>query len=335
MRVAEIRNNKIEVVEREQVKLDDRTGAIVKVIGCGLCGSDIVKFREHISNDGTVLGHEIVAEIVEINSNSGFKVGDTIVASHHIPCFKCAYCRGKSYSMCEHFKETNIEPGGFSEYVYLSEEHLHYVTHLKPKNLTNDQVAFYEPLGCCVRAVKRAELSPLSSVLVVGLGTIGLLMGQTLRAFGMTVHGCDIMPDRIAKAQTLGINAFNSSDLDFVHKHIYSHTNDIGVDCVFMTSGADAAIPVALQSVRLGGKILVFSSTPHNSAYANNDIYYKELTVLGSYSPRPQDLETSLQLLTNGEVNVKNLSTIYPLEKIQDAFDDTISNKIMKAYIKF
>ncbi len=335
MRVAEIRNNKIEVVEREQIKLDDRTGAIVKVIGCGLCGSDIVKFREHISNDGTVLGHEIVAEIVEINSNSGFKAGDTIVASHHIPCFKCAYCRGKSYSMCEHFKETNIEPGGFSEYVYLSEEHLHYVTHLKPKNLTNDQVAFYEPLGCCVRAVKRAELSPLSSVLVVGLGTIGLLMGQTLRAFGMTVHGCDIMPDRIAKAQTLGINAFNSSDLDFVHKHIYSHTNDIGVDCVFMTSGADAAIPVALQSVRLGGKILVFSSTPNNSAYANNDIYYKELTVLGSYSPRPQDLETSLQLLTNGEVNVKNLSTIYSLDKIQDAFDDTISNKIMKAYIKF
>ena len=335
MRVAEIRNNKIEVTEREKVELGDRTGAVVKVIGCGLCGSDIVKFKEHISNDGTVLGHEIVAEIVEINSNSGFKVGDTIVASHHIPCFKCAYCRGKSYSMCEHFKETNIEPGGFSEYVYLSEEHLHYVTHLKPKNLTNDQVAFYEPLGCCVRAVKRAELSPLSSVLVVGLGTIGLLMGQTLRAFGMTVHGCDIMPDRIAKAQNLGINAFNSSDLDFVHKHIFTHTNNIGVDCVFMTSGADAAIPVALNSVRLGGKILVFSSTPNNSAYSNNDIYYKELTVLGSYSPRPQDLETSLQLLTNGEVNVKNLSTIYTLDKIQDAFDDTISNKIMKAYIKF
>lgn len=335
MRVAEIRNNKIEVTEREKVELGDRTGAVVKVIGCGLCGSDIVKFKEHISNDGTVLGHEIVAEIVEINSNSGFKVGDTIVASHHIPCFKCAYCRGKSYSMCEHFKETNIEPGGFSEYVYLSEEHLHYVTHLKPKNLTNDQVAFYEPLGCCVRAVKRAELSPLSSVLVVGLGTIGLLMGQTLRAFGMTVHGCDIMPDRIAKAQNLGINAFNSSDLDFVHKHIFTHTNNIGVDCVFMTSGADAAIPVALNSVRLGGKILVFSSTPNNSAYSNNDIYYKELTVLGSYSPRPQDLETSLQLLTNGEVNVKNLSTIYTLDKIQDAFDDTMSNKIMKAYIKF
>ena len=334
MRVAEISDNKIVVKEREQITLEEKTGAIVKVIGCGLCGSDIVKFREHISNDGTVLGHEIVAEIVEINSNSGFKVGDTIVASHHIPCFRCAYCKGKSYSMCEHFKETNIVPGGFSEYVYLSEEHLLNVTHLKPKNLSNEEVSFYEPLGCCVRAVKRAELSPLSNVLVVGLGTIGLLMAQTLRAFGMTVHGCDIMPDRIHKAQSLGINAFNSSDLEFAHKRIYAHTNNIGVDCVFMTSGADAAISVALETVRLGGKILVFSSTPKNLGYTNNDIYYKELTVLGSYSPRPQDLETSLQLLTNGEVNVKNLSTVYPLEKIQEAFNDTISNKIMKAYIK-
>ena len=335
MRVAEISNNKIEVKERENLTLGDKTGAIVKVIGCGLCGSDIVKFKEHISKDGTVLGHEIVAEIVEINSNSGFKVGDTVIASHHIPCFKCAYCRGKSYSMCEHFKGTNIIPGGFSEYVYLSDEHLHYVTHLKPRNLSCEEASFYEPLACCVRAVKRAELSPLSNVLVVGLGTIGLLMAQTLRAFGMTVHGCDIVPDRINRAQYLGINAFNSKDLEFAHKHIYTHTNDIGVDCVFMTSGADAAIPVALETVRLGGKILVFASTPNNKGYSNNDIYYKELTVLGSYSPRPQDLETSLQLLTNGEVNVKNLSTVYPLDKIQDAFDDTMSNKIMKAYIKF
>ena len=102
-----------------------------------------------------------------------------------------------------------------------------------------------------------------------------------------------------------------------------------------MTSGADAAIDVALNTVRLGGKILVFSSTPKNLGYTNNDIYYKELTVLGSYSPRPQDLETSLQLLTNGEVNVKYLSTVYHAEDIQKAFDDTMSNKIMKAYIKF
>jgi len=335
MRVAEIHNNNIVLKERDMVSLTGKTGAIVKVLGCGLCGSDIVKFREHISKDGTVLGHEIVAEIVEINTKTGFKTGDKIVASHHIPCFKCAYCKGESYSMCKHFKSTNIIPGGFSEYVYLSEEHLMNVTHLMPKNLTEQEAAFYEPLGCCVRAVKRSKLSPLSNVLVIGLGTIGLLMGQALKAFGMNVYGCDIMDDRIKLAEEHGIKSFNSLNIDDAHNHIFSATDNIGADCIFMTSGADAAIEVALNTVRLGGKILVFSSTPKNLGYANNEIYYKELTILGSYSPRPVDLETSLKLLTDKEVRVNNLSTVYPVENIQQAFDDTISNKIMKAYIKF
>ncbi|MCD8377820.1 MAG: alcohol dehydrogenase catalytic domain-containing protein [Candidatus Gastranaerophilales bacterium] len=335
MRVAEIINDEIVLNEREKITLQDKTGAIVKVIGCGLCGSDIVKFREHISENGTVLGHEIVAEIVEINSKSGFKIGDKIVSSHHIPCFKCVYCKGESYSMCEHFKSTNIIPGGFSEYVYLSEEHLLNVVHLVPKNLSDVEVSFYEPLGCCIRAVKRAKLSPLSNVVVIGLGTIGLLMAQALKAYGMNVFACDIIDERIERAAKLGINSFNSSSVETAHNYIYSNTNNIGADCIFMTSGADTAIPLALETVRAGGKILVFASTPNNTGYANNEIYYRELTVLGSYSPRPKDLEISLKLLTDGEVKVKNLSVIYPIEKIQQAFDDTISNRIMKAYIKF
>lgn len=334
MRVAEIQDKNIVIKERENISLNGKIGAVVKVLGCGLCGSDIVKFREHISGNGVVLGHEIVAEIVEINSKTGFKIGDKIVSSHHIPCFECAYCKGESYSMCEHFKSTNIIPGGFSEYVYLSEEHLENVAHLVPKNLTDEEAAFYEPLGCCVRAVKRAKLLPQSNVLVIGLGTIGLLMAQALKAFGMNVYGCDIVEERIKQAEDFGIQSFNSLNVQEAHDYIYSKTDNIGADCIFMTSGADAAIPLALETVRLGGKILIFASTPKNMGYANNEIYYKELTVLGSYSPRPKDLETSLKLLTDGEVKVKNLSTIYPLDKIQEAFDDTISNKIMKAYIK-
>ena len=335
MRAAEICGDKVVPVERTDMALGNKTGAIVKVIGCGLCGSDIVKIKEHLASDGTVPGHEITAEIVEINSKTGFKSGDKIVAAHHIPCFKCVYCKGESFSMCRHFKSTNIVPGGFSEYVYLSEEHLMNVTKLIPKNLTEEEASFYEPLGCCVRAVKRAKLLPLSNTLVIGLGSIGLLMAQALRSFGMNVFGCDILQDRINTAMQYGINTFNSSDADYAHKYIYSNTDNIGVDCVFMTSGASSAVPLALKTVRDGGKILVFSSTPQNIGYNNNEIYYRELTVLGSYSPRPGDLETALKLLINKEVKVKNLVTVYPFENIQQAFDDTISDKIMKAYIKF
>ena len=324
MKTAVINKGKIVIKETPDIELNGREGAIVKVLGCGLCGSDIVKFIHKISKDGTVLGHEIVAEIVEINSKTNFKIGDEIVTSHHIPCGECVYCKNGNVSMCEHFKSTNIVPGGFSEYVYLSEEHLKNVAHVKPENLTDIEASFYEPLGCCVRAIKRANLRGNATVLVVGLGTIGLMMAQALKAFGMDVMGCDLIPDRVNRLRNLGIAACNVREMDPNFK----------ADGVFMTSGADKAINTALKYVRNGGKILVFSSTPNNWGYANNEIYYRELTVLGSYSPAPVDLEDSLNLLRSHQVKVAGLSTVYELDDIQKAFDDTMNNRIMKAYIK-
>ncbi len=334
MRVAQLFGNQIELRDIDKVSLDGKKGAIVRVLGCGLCGSDIVKFRHGLAEDGTVLGHEIVAIVEDINSSTEFKKGDRIVCSHHIPCFECHYCKGGSYSMCQHFKKTNIIPGGFSEYVYLSEEHLQNVAHKVPEDMTDEEISFYEPLGCCIRAVERANLKKGDNVLVIGLGSIGLLMGQALKAYGMNVYGCDLMQDRIDLAISRGIIGFNSLDVEKSHDFIYNNTNKIGADCIFMTSGADAAIPLALKTVRNGGKILVFSSTPKDFGYANNEVYYRELTIMGSYSPRPQDLAKSFELLTSRKVNVEHLSTDYQLNDIVKAFDDTITNKILKAYIK-
>lgn len=325
MKIAVIDNEKIIVKNVEDIKLNSRKGAIVKVLGCGLCGSDIVKFVHKISKDGTVLGHEIVAEIVDIDSDTDFKIGDEIVTSHHIPCGECVYCKHGNVSMCEHFKSTNIRPGGFSEYVYLSEEHLKNVALLKPENLSDIEASFYEPLGCIVRAVKRANLLKGDKALVVGLGSIGILTAQALKAYGYDVLGCDLLKERIDLLKSFGIEACDVRELG----------DDYKADGIFMTSGADKAIGTALKYVRNGGKILVFSSTPSNlSAYPNNEIYYRELTVMGSYSPAPVDLKDSLALLKEGKVKVKGISTVYNLDDIQKAFDDTMANKIMKAYIK-
>lgn len=325
MKIAVIDNEKIIVKNVEDIKLNSRKGAIVKVLGCGLCGSDIVKFVHKISKNGTVLGHEIVAEIVEIDSDTDFKIGDEIVTSHHIPCGECVYCKHGNVSMCEHFKSTNIRPGGFSEYVYLSEEHLKNVAHLKPENLSDIEASFYEPLGCIVRAVKRASLLQGDKALVVGLGSIGILTAQALKAYGYDVLGCDLLKERIELLKSFGIEACDVRELD----------DDYKADGIFMTSGADKAIGTALKYVRNGGKILVFSSTPSDlSAYPNNEIYYRELTIMGSYSPAPVDLKDSLALLKDGKVKVKGISTVYNLDDIQNAFDDTMTNKIMKAYIK-
>ncbi len=334
MKCAEIQNGKFIIKEEENITLGVNKGAIVKVLGCGLCGSDIVKYRQNLVPNGTVLGHEIVGEIIEINSDTDFQYKDKIVSSHHIPCFNCKYCQSGNYSMCSHFKETNLVPGGFSERVYISEEHLKNVAYKVPENIPNEVISFYEPLGCCIRAIKRTQLEKNSNVLVVGLGSIGLLMGQALVNYGMSVFGCDLIEERIELAESLGIIGFNSSDINKAKDFILSNTDNLGVDAVFMTSGADKAIDVAFALVRNGGKINVFSSTPQNEGYKNNAIYYRELTVLGSYSPSPEDLKDSFNMITSGKIIVSNLVTDYPLDNIQDAVNDTIANKIMKAYIK-
>ena len=173
------------------------------------------------------------------------------------------------------------------------------------------------------------------NVLIIGLGSIGLLMGEGVK--GVTnnrckVYGCDLIEERIALASSMGIESYNSMDLEAFNSKIQEISG--GIDAVFMTSGADKALDVALKVVRKGGKILVFSSTPRNTGYPNNEIYYKELTVMGSYSPSPKDLKDSFELLKSRKVNVKNITTTYSLDKIQQAFDDTIQNKIFKAYIK-
>ena len=124
MQASVLDNGKFIIKEIEQPQLHMQ-GAIVKVLGCGLCGSDIVKFTHNLVQDGAVLGHEVVGEIVEINAkNTDLKVGDKVAVAHHYPCLECNFCKHGNYSMCETFKKSNIIPGGFSEYILIDDKHL-------------------------------------------------------------------------------------------------------------------------------------------------------------------------------------------------------------------
>ena len=238
--------------------------------------------------------------------------------------------------MCRQFKETNIFPGGFAEYIYVSPKHLKNTVFKVPENLDDMEISFMEPLACCIRAVERAEVKRGTSSLVIGLGSIGLLMGQAIKAFYGDVIGCDLIEERVGLAGNLNFDAaIKFEDNDTTSAKVKEMTCGLGADIVFMTSGSDKAIEFALKSVRDGGTILVFSSVPNDTAgYTNNDIYYRELKILGSYSPSPMDLALAHKLLAKKKVVVKYLSTVYSLDDIGDAIQDTISNKTLKAYIK-
>lgn len=334
MRAAVLKNKTLEINEIQKPVLE-KSGAIVKIFGCGLCGSDIVKFNQGLVSDGTVLGHEIVGEIVEINlENSAFKVGDKIVSGHHVPCFACIYCQNGNYSMCKKFKTTNIFPGGFAEYIFLSEDHLLHSAFKLSEGISEEEASFTEPLACCLRAVKRAEASPNKNILVMGLGSIGLLIGQVGKVYGASVYGCDLYQDRVDLSESLGFDKSFKFSEEFSDE-IKRKTDNNGVDAVFLAAGSEKSIKPALKSVRDGGTISVFSSVKsYAEGFPNNEIYYRELTVMGSYSPSTQDLKEALKLIESGKIKVKHLIDVYPLTKINQAIDDTLNNKILKAYIK-
>ena len=323
MKSAKLIDDKIEIVELDVPKLTGE-GAIIKVIGCGLCGSDLVKIKHKTKN--IILGHEVVGEIVDINSKTDFKIGDIVAVAHHYPCLdekNCQYCKNGSYSMCKTFKSVNIFPAGFSEYIKVDENHLKYTVYKMNKNLEYDEMAFLEPLSCCIRAVRRAGFiygknNEIHSALVVGLGSIGLLMMKALSAYKVEVCGFDVSDERMELAQNQGF--------DFKEKKY---------DAVFLCAGNSKALDTALKYVIDGGKIIVFSSIQDDDiGFSNNEIYYRELSVIASYSPAPIDIKQSSEFLNTGLVKVKGLSTHYPLDKLACAVDDSFKGKVFKAYIQ-
>ncbi|MEI8388999.1 MAG: alcohol dehydrogenase catalytic domain-containing protein [bacterium] len=325
----------LELKNIEKPELENQ-GAIIKINGCGLCGSDIVKFKEGTVKEGTVLGHEVVGIIEEIKTKTDFKIGDRVVLGHHVPCYNCVYCKNQNYSMCHEFKSSNIIPGGFCEYIYVSEKHLDDTVQKVPENLSDMQASFTEPSACCLRAIRRADIKKGDIVMVIGLGSIGLLMGQILKSFGAVVIGCDLIDERIKLAEDLGFDkVYKYSSDEEISEYCRADFQKEAMDKVFLASGSEKSISLALKCVRNGGIICVFASvSSFEKGFSNNEIYYRDLTVFGSYSPASSDLKDSLNLLKNNIIKVERLITEYKFDETNQAIQDTLSNRIIKAYIK-
>jgi L-iditol 2-dehydrogenase len=155
-------------------------GKVVRILACGLCGSDVEKIGR--AAPGTVLGHEVTAELPD---------GRRVALVHHLPCEKCERCLAGHESTCEEFRAPTIQPGGFAERA-LAREWIDV-----PTAISDEVASFAEPLACVLRAVERV---PRGRVLVVGCGFIGNLFVQVLRRRGDDVYGIDPRKDRLALA---------------------------------------------------------------------------------------------------------------------------------------
>ena len=325
---------------------------LVKVHGCGLCGSDIIKIVQKAAPP-VILGHELTGTIIECGTAvSNFTVGQRVVVAHHVPCGTCHYCRHGNYSMCAAFKSSNIDPCGFAEYIRVPAEHVLHTTLPLPDSLTAEEGSFVEPLACCVRAVYRTPLLPGDSIVVMGLGSIGLLMVQAVKAIGgwsadsanevnrensVRVYGVDMLPERLALARSLGADeAFLApSDEQGLRRILAPLTENRGADAAIITAAGTPPFQQALAAVRKGGSVNIFAAHAGAAPINLEALYQQELTISSTYSSSPEELRIALDLLTRRKVRVANLiSHRLPLARFAEGVALMQQRAALKVYFQ-
>ena len=307
---------------------------LVRVRGCGLCGSDILKVTSPATKAPAVFGHEVVGDIAQVGAGvARFRVGQRIVAAHHVPCFACHYCRRGSPSMCRHFKRINLDPGGFAELCRVPAPNVDHATFTLPETMSDESASFTEPLACCLRAVKRCRVEPGDTVIVVGLGSIGCLLIQAFTLSGAIVFGTDLMPARRALGRTAGARVFDSDvELD---RALGQTTDGRGADVVMVTAGGAALLPWTAAHARDGGHLHYFAGGRGESLpLALAELYHRELTLSTTYSSSPAELREAFDLLSRGKVKVDGLITHrLPLAKLAHAVELMQKQEAVKVYI--
>jgi len=314
---------------------------LLKMKSCGLCGTDIHKAQSQTVTGPVVLGHEISAEVVKVGrSVTKFRTGDRVVTAIHVPCYSCHYCNRGHFTMCEQFKPTNIEPGGFAEFIRLPELHVKHLTHKIPENISWEKAAMVEPIGCCMHGLKQAAITPGCSVLVMGSGTIGLLSAQLAAMMGASnVIVSDLSPFKLNLALSLGINhAINPAE-ENLESRISEITERLGVDVVLIAAGVPSLLPQAINLLRRGGRVVVFSPFDHNNIVSIDAarFFRDEISVIGTYSLSSYEIPEAIEIIKNNRINVDDMIThVYPLSLLDEAieFASNPTNDVLKVIIQ-
>ena len=292
---------------------------LVKVMSCGICGSDIVEWYR-LPRAPLVQGHELGGEVVEVGESlTKYKPGDRVFIAPKVPCLKCRYCTNGHYPQCSVVKERL--PGAFAEYVLVPEILVENGTLLLPDNVTYDQSTFIEPLGCAVRAQKMANLKEGQNAMVIGCGMSGLLNVKLAHAQGARITASDINLGRLAFAQKAGASATIDA-AENVPERLLAEAGRLA-DVVILCTSAMGAIEHAWKCVDKGGTIVFFAVPgPEKTVTVPiNDFWRKEIAILTSYYSGPPDWAEALQLIASGDIVVDDMIThTLPLSETEKGF---------------
>lgn len=302
---------------------------LLAVDACGLCGTDVMKLDTRAPD--AVLGHELVGRVAKAGRGAPFREGERVVVSHHVPCLSCRYCRKGQESMCRQFKATNIDPGGFADYVRVPAAHARHTAFRVPDGLEPLAASQTEPLACVLRNVRRIGAAAGDVIGIVGLGAIGQMTGQLLSRLGARPVGLDLDETRAASFSRWG-PAFARAE-DFAEA---GRREADGFDAIVFSAGTPALAAAAAAWLRDGGTLNVFASFHPDPALTLdlNQVYHRELSVISSYSPALADLRDAFAMIAAGRFDVSALAPrTFPLSAFDDAVRAVKTRQTLKSVL--
>lgn len=357
-RVAMLREVKNFTIEEYPIPEISDDEILVKVEGCGVCGTDVHEFKsDPFGCLPIVLGHEGTGEIVKLGKNitkdtigKPLKVGDKIITSI-IPCGECFACKNlpAKTELCENMGCYGLTPdddihlnGWFSDYIVIRPGSTFFNVNefdLRTRIIT-------EPIAVAVQAIERAKSTNIlnfsTPVLVQGCGPIGLSVILVLKTLGIeNVFAVDGNDSRLEFAKKLGAcETFNYKKFDSTEDMIAavkSKTRGDGVAFAFQTTGTTVGFTNIFKFVRRGGgvcEIGFFVQLGDTNINPFEDICHKEITLVGSYAYSPQIYPIALDCIRRAlkiGLPVADLVTdFYPLEQINEAFAKNMSKEGIK-----
>lgn len=303
MRVVAIREDGgTELEERPSIP-PPRGGIVLRTLASGLCGTDLWKLETRAAAAGSVLGHEVVGEVVGLGDGvERFRPGDRIVVPHHLACGVCRRCRTGAETQCPEFRRNRLDPGGFADELVVDAAATALAARLVPPALDPLDALFLEPAACVLRSVDRSRLTDSaaapgrSRALILGGGSMGLLhllvLAAVLPKCAVTV--VDPRPDRRARALELGASeALAPGEVA---------GDELAADAAFDCVGGGELCGIALAALRPGGTAVLFAHARPDDrpAFDLNDLFKHEKRLVGAYSGSLAEQERIFELLLAG-----------------------------------
>ncbi len=299
---------------------------VIRVDACGICGTDlhVVDGDSPLVRYPIVPGHEFAGEVVAVGGNvpQGIGTGDMkltvgarVAVEPNIYCGYCESCRTGHENLCLNYTAIGVTvAGAFAEYVTVPAAK----AYVLPEHLSFREAALIEPISCAVHGMHRLNPKSGDTFLIVGAGTMGLILLQlVLRGGASKVAVVDLNTQRLQRAATLGASG-TQTDINKLLEE-----EPLGFDCVIDVTGVASAIEGAFAAVKRGGKLLLFGVAPSEARISLSPfrIYNDEITVLGSMAVL-FSFGPALDLISGGVIDTKALlTTALPLEDFPNALN--------------